>query len=177
MSVCECGSLISESYELPTGLICAICLKPKILSLREKQKRRAEDRKRLENIFNKNNYGGILLPRQVATKRRSPREATPQEYKNANHPKRSGFRRQALSEKRLEEISLLEKWNNHYGCRVCGSLEYLTIDHIIPRGKMGQNTMNNKQVLCEYHNTIKSDFLPGKNGWWPDELMEFLNGK
>lgn len=175
MSVCECDSLISESYDLPTGFICTICLKPKVpysrRRSREKQKRRAEDRKRLENIFNKNNYGGTLLPIQVATKRRPPRDATPKEYDNVNRPP---TRRQVLSEKRLKEIDLLEVWNNHYGCRVCASLKYLTIDHIIPKGKGGQNIMMNKQVLCEYHNKLKSDLLPGKNGWWPDELMEYL---
>lgn len=133
MSVCECGSLITETYEHPIGNICSICFQPK--------------------------------------HSRKIKYATKLEYERANGRNR---KRNTLASKNLKQIEKLEIWNNHYGCRVCGSKKYLTIDHIFPKDKGGQNIMSNKQVLCSYHNNLKSNLLPGKNGWWPDELIGYL---
>jgi 5-methylcytosine-specific restriction endonuclease McrA len=74
-------------------------------------------------------------------------------------------------------LEVLRIVHNEDSCRVCGSTENLTVDHIHPRRfRAGlRRQLYNLQVLCEYHNNLKADLLPGKNGWWPDELMEYLN--
>ena len=41
------------------------------------------------------------------------------------------------------------------GCKA--SLSKLTLDHIIPLSKGGQNTISNWQVLCKPHNMEKAD--------------------
>ena len=40
-------------------------------------------------------------------------------------------------------------------CTYCGSTEFLTVDHIIPKVKGGTNEYNNLQILCKRCNTIK----------------------
>lgn len=51
-----------------------------------------------------------------------------------------------------------------YRCRECGSGEYLTIDHIIPRSAGGSNHASNKQTLCESCNQAKGSTVPGLHG-------------
>jgi hypothetical protein len=70
--------------------------------------------------------------------------------------------------KRNRIIKELEERDGCIGCRLCGSLEDLTIDHVIPKSLGGQNTFENKQVLCRRCNILKDDLPPGQNGWWPD---------
>jgi 5-methylcytosine-specific restriction endonuclease McrA len=77
--------------------------------------------------------------------------------------------------KREKQIKELEDRDNYIGCRICHTPDDLTIDHIIPKALRGQNIMSNKQVLCLFHNNLKGDLPPGKNGWWPDKLMEYFN--
>jgi 5-methylcytosine-specific restriction endonuclease McrA len=60
---------------------------------------------------------------------------------------------------------------NEDSCRACKSIENLTIDHIKPRARGGsRRRLKNLQILCFNCNNIKADLLPGKNGWWPDEI-------
>jgi hypothetical protein len=43
-------------------------------------------------------------------------------------------------------------------CRICGSTKDLQYDHIIPYSKGGRSDdANNIQLLCGYHNRLKSD--------------------
>jgi 5-methylcytosine-specific restriction endonuclease McrA len=44
-------------------------------------------------------------------------------------------------------------------CVVCGSTEQLELDHIIPHSKGGTDDESNQQIMCKYHNNLKSDKL------------------
>ncbi|MEM0951383.1 MAG: HNH endonuclease [Cyanobacteria bacterium P01_H01_bin.74] len=44
---------------------------------------------------------------------------------------------------------------DNYACQYCGRQTELTIDHVIPRSKGGQNTWNNVVVACQRCNTLK----------------------
>lgn len=44
-------------------------------------------------------------------------------------------------------------------CQYCGATSKLTIDHVIPRSKGGQDTWENLVVACSKCNTLKGDKL------------------
>lgn len=49
-------------------------------------------------------------------------------------------------------------------CQICGCklpFEKMSIDHIIPLAKGGDDLMDNLQCACKVCNVIKQDFLPG----------------
>jgi len=46
---------------------------------------------------------------------------------------------------------------DNYTCQRCGSTSRLHIDHIFPRSRGGDDSMDNLQVLCESCNLTKSD--------------------
>jgi len=54
--------------------------------------------------------------------------------------------------------AMIYKRDNHT-CQYCGSTKRLTIDHVIPRCKGGQDTWENLVVACSTCNTKKSDTL------------------
>jgi len=41
-------------------------------------------------------------------------------------------------------------------CRRCGSTEDLTVDHVIPLSKGGDNSLDNLQTLCQTHHDQKT---------------------
>ncbi len=45
---------------------------------------------------------------------------------------------------------------DNYSCLKCGSLEYLTLDHILPVSKGGISSKDNLQTLCRSCNSSKS---------------------
>lgn len=51
-------------------------------------------------------------------------------------------------------------------CAVCGSNEYISIDHILPLSKGGDNTEDNLQPLCRDCNLSKRDQLEVPPPWW-----------
>ncbi len=59
-------------------------------------------------------------------------------------------------EKIPEEIRN-EFLNNYSKCSFCGETENLTLDHIIPVSKGGENISQNFQVLCQSCNSRKSN--------------------
>lgn len=56
--------------------------------------------------------------------------------------------------KRLWRQSIKEKWNNE--CAYCGSKENLTIDHVIPQSKGGNDFITNVVCCCQKCNLEKS---------------------
>jgi hypothetical protein len=44
-------------------------------------------------------------------------------------------------------------------CKMCGSLDFLQIDHIRPVTRGGTNDLDNLQILCRKHNIAKSNSL------------------
>ena len=54
--------------------------------------------------------------------------------------------------------SMIYKRDGHK-CQYCGSTKNLTIDHIIPRSRGGEDTWQNLVVACNPCNTRKSDKL------------------
>ncbi len=49
-------------------------------------------------------------------------------------------------------------------CQYCGSTKRLTIDHIIPRSKGGNNSWDNVVTACEHCNSHKGDRTPLQAG-------------
>jgi len=45
--------------------------------------------------------------------------------------------------------------NKPYACRECGSMEDLTVDHIVPRHEGGSDDLSNLQILCGHCNSSK----------------------
>jgi CRISPR/Cas system Type II protein with McrA/HNH and RuvC-like nuclease domain len=40
-------------------------------------------------------------------------------------------------------------------CKICQTIEDLTVDHIVPLARGGDNTIENMQILCRKHNSKK----------------------
>ena len=57
--------------------------------------------------------------------------------------------------KRLWRQHIKEQWNNQ--CAYCGSEENLTIDHVIPKCRGGEDTWENLVVACGPCNTKKGN--------------------
>ena len=55
--------------------------------------------------------------------------------------------------KRLWRKHIKEQWNHQ--CAYCGSEENLTIDHILPQSKGGQDTTKNVVCCCHFCNQSK----------------------
>lgn len=49
---------------------------------------------------------------------------------------------------------------DHYRCQYCGSDKHLTIDHIVPRSKGGDDSWENVVTSCARCNLKKGDRLP-----------------
>lgn len=54
-------------------------------------------------------------------------------------------------------------------CQYCGSKKHLTIDHVMPRSRGGDNTWNNLVTCCSNCNLRKGDKTPSEAG------MKLLN--
>ncbi len=51
-----------------------------------------------------------------------------------------------------------EVWQRDQGrCVLCGAMDYLEFDHIIPFSKGGANTVKNVRLLCRRCNNLKRD--------------------
>ena len=55
-------------------------------------------------------------------------------------------------------------------CVKCGTAEWLTIDHFIPKAHGGSDSKDNLQTLCYYCNMAKTDTYPTF-----EEMVEFSN--
>ena len=53
---------------------------------------------------------------------------------------------------------------DNYECVYCGSKKSLTIDHVIPKSKGGDNSWNNLVTCCSPCNRIKGDKTPEQAG-------------
>ena len=140
------------SYSHPTlGAVCPVCLNPKS---KTKKKKTVPN-----HPYPGENKGKPFIHYDGFSPKFNP-----------NKPDKSKW-------KRSVEIEGLEKFYRITGCRVCGETENITVDHIRPKSKGGQNTKPNKQPLCEKCNKIKGNQMPGKNRWWPDTLLKYLVSK
>jgi 5-methylcytosine-specific restriction endonuclease McrA len=75
----------------------------------------------------------------------APRQRTPQERRSAKALYHTHKHRKAVI-KRDGAV-----------CRVCGAVDDLCIDHIVPVAKGGQDELSNFQVLCRSCNSRKRD--------------------
>jgi 5-methylcytosine-specific restriction endonuclease McrA len=59
-----------------------------------------------------------------------------------------------------------------FRCVRCGddNRATLTLDHIRPKSKGGDNSLENLQTLCRPCNTLKADHLPSPGATWPAEI-------
>lgn len=76
---------------------------------------------------------------------------------------------------RLREIQLA---NYNYECvglypAVCEHTENLQLDHIIPKSKGGEDTVENTRILCRKCNSTKQDREdPKQKAWWSPKYYE-----
>lgn len=98
-----------------------------------------------------------------------PREATKIEYERANG-RRGSLKRREVSRKEIDRLAARDSYRR---CKACHTEDNLTVDHIIPLFHNGSNSFMNKQILCSTCNSIKGNKMPGKNGWWPDNLSNY----
>jgi 5-methylcytosine-specific restriction endonuclease McrA len=69
--------------------------------------------------------------------------------------KRARYRSKGYARLRNQKAKMKKmKWKH---CLLCGALDRLTIDHIVPVSKGGTNSLSNLQVLCNDCNIKKGD--------------------
>lgn len=66
-------------------------------------------------------------------------------------------RRRSDFAKNYDQLMLALIERDGYKCAVCGTIENLTIDHVIPLSKGGSDEIKNLRILCRAHNSKKSD--------------------
>jgi len=60
----------------------------------------------------------------------------------------------------LSEEDILDLFEVEKVCKICGSPEDLTVDHVIPLAGYGPNTRVNLQILCKPCNSKKNSKMP-----------------
>ena len=75
-------------------------------------------------------------------------------YKANNEYPKEAARRLAKLYKKVRDS---EWWsiNSKNGCKVCGTMDNLGVDHIIARANGGTDDFENLQILCSKHNGEK----------------------
>lgn len=69
--------------------------------------------------------------------------------------------------KAWDELKQIQLSNYNYECAVCGSTEKLQLDHILPASLGGEDTLENTQILCAYHNNKKNNRVePEEKSYW-----------
>jgi len=66
------------------------------------------------------------------------------------------MKRRVESRRKRHRKALLKVYKN---CKACGSSENLTVDHITPFSISGDDSIQNKQVLCFNCNQVKSGHI------------------
>tara|TARA_B100001094_G_scaffold222835_1_gene216889 strand:+ start:2300 stop:2668 length:369 start_codon:yes stop_codon:yes gene_type:complete len=75
--------------------------------------------------------------------------------------------------KNLWRKSIKTKWGE---CAYCGSKENLTIDHIVPRSKGGNNHITNVLCACEKCNKSKAHY-EWEDWYFQQEFFEYTRHK
>lgn len=57
-------------------------------------------------------------------------------------------------------------------CVVCGTNVDLTVDHITPRSRGGEDTLDNAQVMCRRHNSSKGNRPMSRTSYFSDLYRE-----
>jgi 5-methylcytosine-specific restriction endonuclease McrA len=65
-------------------------------------------------------------------------------------------------------VQVLQESSRWGTCAYCGREGYLTVDHVVPRSRGGDNTLENRVMACPPCNHLKADFLLEElpEGWW-----------
>lgn len=79
------------------------------------------------------------------------------------HP--SGVRKYAVNRPFISKREIIFARDGNK-CIRCGSVEYLTLDHIIPKSRGGSNDDDNLQTLCRKCNGRKGNNLQEELDWW-----------
>jgi 5-methylcytosine-specific restriction endonuclease McrA len=66
-------------------------------------------------------------------------------------------RRRSDFSKNYDRFMLALIQRDGYKCAICGTIENLSIDHIIPLSKGGSDEIENLRILCRTHNSEKGD--------------------
>lgn len=74
-----------------------------------------------------------------------------------NHDKKIQHKIKRQPTKSVSRERIFKKFN--FQCVICGSVQFLTIDHKIPLSKGGTNSHSNKQCMCFYCNQKKGNRL------------------
>ncbi|SNC62350.1 HNH endonuclease [Hymenobacter gelipurpurascens] len=101
-------------------------------------------------------------PDKPPSKGKKARRRKRQKEKYATCPPRPLFHAETPkltpSQRKTIRQQLIARDGNH--CQQCNSRLYLTIDHIVPRGRGGGNHLGNLQLLCLPCNEAKGDKMP-----------------
>ena len=85
-------------------------------------------------------------------------------YENRNPEKKKaldreyGYRSRGYNAGTFDRVAVAEKFNKMGGaCVMCGSVDRIEVDHIIPLSKGGTNHIDNLQPLCKRCNSAKGN--------------------
>lgn len=80
-----------------------------------------------------------------------------QRYTEKSVKKFHSQRRRLQFARNYDQLMLALIQRDGYKCTICGTIEDLTVDHLIPLSKGGSDDISNLRLLCRTHNSMKGD--------------------